>query len=439
MKLCLQSILSAGENVGRGIAGLCFLIGVLWLFSENRKRINWMLILKGLLLQFLLAVLILKVPPVEHLFENAGKLFLKIISFAQFGIEFLTRSFDTGQVESPLKNFLFVILPTLIYFSALTSLLYFFGILQQVVKFFAWIMRFFMKVSGAEALSAAGNIFLGQTEAPLLIKPYLPAMNRSEIMCLMTGGMATIAGGVLASYVKFLGGDDPAMQLLFAKHLLAASVMNAPAAIVAAKLLVPQTENFSDTLVVNKEKIGTNALEAIANGTTDGIKLAVNVAGMLLVFIAFIYLGNFLLRDIIGHYTGINQYIKAHTPYHSLNLQMILGMIGAPIVWLLGVPSEDIFLVGQLLGEKTILNEFYAYMSLGSMKDQQLFAYQKSLIMATYILCGFANFSSIGIQIGGIGSLAPSQKTLLSQLGFKALLGGTIASLLTAVIAGMLL
>lgn len=427
------------ESIGRGTIGLAFLVGILWLFSENKRAVDWKLILKGLLLQFILALLIFKVPIVQHLFEQAGKFFLKVISFANFGIEFLIKSFDSGLVESPLKNFLFIILPTLIYFSALTSLLYFLGILQKIVQAFAWLMRFFMRISGAEALSAAGNIFLGQTEAPLLVKPYLHSMNRSEIMCLMTGGMATIAGGVLASYVKFLGGNDPAEQLFYAKHLLAASVMNAPAAIIAAKLLVPQTADVSDKLIISEEKIGRNALEAIANGTTDGIKLAVNVAGMLLVFIALIYLGNFLLGDIVGKYTGLNGLIKEYTSYDKLSFQMILGVIGAPIVWLIGVPSEDILLVGQLLGEKTILNEFYAYVSLGSMKAQNIFVHKKSLVMATYVLCGFANFASIGIQIGGIGSLAPNQRTLLSQLGFKALLGGTVASLLTAVIAGMLI
>ena len=296
-----------------------------------------------------------------------------------------------------------------------------------------------MKLSGAESLAAAGNMFMGQTEAPLLVKPYLEQMTRSEIMCLMTGGMATIAGGVLAAYIGFLGGESQAEQLLFAKHLLTASVMSAPAAVVAAKLLVPETDTFDQRMMISSQKVGSNFLEAISNGTRDGIKLAVNVGAMLLVFTAFIYLGNYLLEDVLGKYTGINEVIASNTGYSGLSFQFIIGYTFAPIALAMGVSMDDIVLVGQLLGEKTILNEFYAYVSLGNLKDSGAFAHEKSIIMATYILCGFSNFASIGIQIGGIGALAPGQRTLLSKLGLYALLGGTLACLLTATIVGMFL
>lgn len=295
-----------------------------------------------------------------------------------------------------------------------------------------------MNLSGAESLAAAGNMFLGQTESPLLVKPYLNQMTRSEMMALMTGGMATIAGGVLASYIGFLGGSDPAQKILFAKHLLAASIMSAPAALVAAKILVPESEKFDNSMKLTQEKMGTNVLEAIANGTTDGLKLAVNVAAMLLVFTAFIYFGNYILEQI-GEFVGLNTWIAANTNYTSFSFQFMVGYLFSPLAFLLGVPANDIILVGQLLGEKTILNEFYAYVSLGEMKSAGLFQSEKSIIMATYILCGFSNFASIGIQIGGIGALVPLRKGLLAQLGFKALIGGTLACLFTATIVGMLL
>ncbi len=294
-----------------------------------------------------------------------------------------------------------------------------------------------MNLSGAESLAAAGNIFMGQTEAPLLVRPYLDRMTKSEIMCLMSGGMATIAGGVLAAYINFLGGNDPAQQVLFAKHLLTASVMSAPAAVVAAKLLVPETEKFDQSMSVSKENTGSNFLEAISNGTTDGLKLAINVGAMLLVFTALIYLGNYILQDGIGELTGLNDLISQNTNYDGLSFQFIIGYAFAPIAFLMGISSDDIVLVGQLLGEKTILNEFYAYVTLGDMKAANMFQHEKSIIMSTYILCGFANFASIGIQIGGIGALAPSRKGLLSKLGLYALLGGTIACLFTASIVGM--
>ncbi|NUM51733.1 MAG: Na+ dependent nucleoside transporter [Flavobacteriales bacterium] len=425
-------------SISRGILGMVVLVLIAWLFSVNRKKVNWSLVGKGILIQLVLAILILKVPFIEYFFEILSKAFIKLISFTQHGLEFLLGSFINGKIETALQNFVFMVLPTIIFFSALTSLFYYLGILQRVVYAFAWIMKKIMNLSGAESLAAAGNIFLGQTESPLLIKPYLSKMTRSEIMCLMTGGMATIAGGVLASYINFLGGDDPVQRLLFAKHLLTASVMSAPAAVVAAKILIPETEAFNKDMEIPKEKIGSNVLEAVANGTTEGIKLAVNVAGMLLVFIAIIYFLNYIMQDVIGHYSGLNETISAHTAYKGFSLQFMIGYSCSPIAWLMGVPSEDIVYVGQLLGEKTIFNEFYAYTTLGSLKASGAILNEKSIIMATYMLCGFSNFASIGIQIGGIGSLAPNKKAMLSQLGIRALIGGTIACLMTAVIAGML-
>lgn len=425
-------------SILKGLLGMTVLIGIAWLFSSNKKSIDWVLVGKGLLIQLVFALLVLKVPFVEAGFDFIGKIFEKVISFTQAGTDFLFASFVTNKIEKALVNFAVIILPTVIFFSALSSLFYYWGILPKIVYGFAWVMKKLMKLSGAESLAAAGNIFLGQTEAPLLVKPYLNKMTNSEIMCLMSGGMATIAGGVLAAYMGFLGGDDPAQRIYFAKHLLAASVMSAPAAVVAAKILVPETEKVDDELKINKEKIGSNALEAIANGTTDGLKLAVNVGAMLLVFTALMAFGNYILFKV-GDWTALNDIVASNTPYKELSFNMILGYVGAPIVWLMGVCQEDMLLVGQLLGEKTILNEFIAYATLGEMKASGLFHEEKSIVMATYILCGFANFASIGIQIGGIGSLAPNKKSVLSKYGFKALIGGTLASLLTAVIVGALL
>jgi len=422
----------------RGILGIISLLLIAFLFSRNRKGIDWALVAKGLGIQILFALLILKVPIVSSGFEFVGKIFTKIISFTQDGTMFLFKSFETGMIESPLMNFVVMILPTVIFFSALTSLFYYWGIIPRIVYGFAWLMKKTMALSGPESVAAAGNIFLGQTESPLLVKPYLHKMTMSEMLCLMSGGMATIAGGVLAAYIGFLGGDDPVQQIMFAKHLLAASVMSAPAAIVAAKMLLPEKEEFETKLEVAKSDLGANALEAISNGTSDGLRLAVNVGAMLLVFIALMSMANYILLKV-GDWTTLNSWIATNTRYPELSFNMILGYIGAPIAWLMGVCKEDMFLVGQLLGEKTVLNEFVGYMSLGEMKKAGLFFEQKSIIIATYILCGFANFASIGIQIGGIGALAPNRRSDLSRLGVLALIGGTIASLFTAVIVGMLI
>jgi CNT family concentrative nucleoside transporter len=423
-------------SILRGALGITALIVITFLFSSNRKRIDWALVAKGTALQIVIAILVLKVPFVEGGFHWVSQKFVGLISYTDAGVDFLFGQMGIGKVQPPLITFAVKVLPTIIFFSALMSALYYMGVLQKIVYVFAWVMKKFMRLSGAESLAAAGNVFLGQTEAPLLVKPYLLGMTKSEMMCLMTGGMATIAGGVLAAYVTFLGGDDPVQQAFFAKHLLTASIISAPAAIVAAKILIPETEEINENLKVDKQKIGTNILEAISNGTSDGLRLAVNVGAMLLVFTALMAMGNGIL-EWLGSWSGLNDVIAESTPYkEGLSFQFILGYIGAPIVWLIGVDGPDIVAVGELLGQKTVLNEFIAYPRLGEMREAGLLS-EKSIIISTYMLCGFANFASIGIQIGGIGSLVPSRKGLLSKLGMRALLAGTIASLMTAAIVGM--
>ena len=428
------------NNVLRGFLGLISLIFLAFLFSRDKKNINWSLVIKGLLIQLILAILILKVPFIQNIFEWISSIFVIILQFSKQGALFLfgetlVNSNEFGAI------FAFQILPTIIFFSALTSLLFYLGILQKIVYFFAYLMKKTLKLSGAESLSAAGNIFLGQTESPLLVKPYIEKMTMSELLCLMSGGMATIAGGVLAAYIGFLGGSDPEQQLYFAKHLLTASVMSAPAAVVLSKILLPETEEVNEDMSISNEKLGCNSFEAISIGTSQGIRLAINVGAMILVFIAFISMINYFLNDFIGANTDLNSSINKLTngQYTGLTLEFLLGYILAPITWLMGVCKEDMVLVGQLLGEKTILNEFVAYISLADLKESGKFFEEKSIIISTYILCGFANFLSIGIQIGGIGSLAPSRTGDLSRLGVLALIAGTLASLLTAVIVGTIL
>ncbi|MFH2143374.1 MAG: nucleoside transporter C-terminal domain-containing protein [Bacteroidota bacterium] len=424
----------------RGLLGIVVLLGLAFLFSSNRRAIKWKGVFIGLGIQVSIAILVLKVPFIQYGFEFVGKMFIKVLDFTKEGSTFLFKSFISDQVESPLINFAFWILPTIVFFSALTSILYYYGIIQKVVYGMAWLMKKLLGLSGAESLSATGNIFLGQTEAPLLIKAYLAKMTRSELLLVMVGGMATIAGGVLAIYIGFLGGDDPVQRMLFAKHLITASVMAAPGAVVAAKILLPETEKIDTNINISKDKIGSNVLDAISNGTTEGVKLAVNVAAMLLVFIALVALVNFVFMKI-GDATSLNAWISeiSKGQYDKFSLQFILGYGLAPLTWIIGVSSQDMTLVGQLLGEKMILNELIAYKSLKEYVDLSAFANQKSTIIATYILCGFANIGSIGIQLGGIGALAPNQRKTLSQLGIKALIGGTIASLLSATIVGVIL
>ncbi|NLE32653.1 MAG: Na+ dependent nucleoside transporter [Bacteroidales bacterium] len=478
----------------RGLLGIVSLLIIAVLFSRNRKRIDWKLVGIGLIVQLALAVSVLFLPPVQMAFDFVGKIFVKIMGFTASGASFLFGSImDTSSFG---YIFAFNVLPTIIFFSALTSLLYYLNVIQKVVQAVSWMLRKALNITGAEGLTVAGNIFLGQTESPLLIKGYLAKMTVSEIFLVMTAGMATIAGGVMASYIGMLGGGDPATQLAFAKHLLSASVMAAPGAVVFAKILMPQTDPVVDQVAVEKNQVGTNILDAIANGTTDGLKLAVNVAGMLLVFIAFVAFANYLISKFIGSYavsdvvlglallaglvTGIlywykhkggkkmrlafwvstglvvvglinvfatrlgsdfvlNQFLSdvSGGRYTELNFQFIVGLLFSPVVLLMGISPDDAIMAGQLLGEKTIMNEFVAYESLNRLMRAGMFADPKTIVMSTYMLCGFANISSIGIQIGGIGSLAPSTRPWLTKYGPYVVLAGTLVSCMSATIVGM--
>jgi len=426
-------------SLWRGLLGMISLLVVAYLFSSNRKAINWKTVGAGLSAQLIIAFGVIKVPFIQKGFEFVGGIFTNILDYTAAGSQFLFGGLMN--IESYGFIFVFQILPTIIFFSALTSLLFYLGVIQIVVKGMALLLTKLLKISGAESLSVAGNIFLGQTEAPLMIKAYLERMNRSEILLVMIGGMATVAGGVLAAYIGFLGGNDPVLRLHYAKHLLAASVMAAPGAIVIAKMLYPQTEKVNTDVKVSQDKIGSNILDAIANGTTEGLKLAANVAAMLLVFVAIIAMLNGIL-GWVGDITNLNDWMVANTPYQKFSLESVLGTIFAPLMWLIGVAKEDVMLMGQLLGVKLAASEFVGYIQLAELKNVANlthFTYSKSVIMATYMLCGFANFASIGIQIGGIGSLAPGQRKTLSEFGIKALIGGSLASLLSATIAGMII
>lgn len=429
-------------DILRGLLGIFFLIFISYLLSSAKKQIDWKLVISGIVLQFLFALAVLKFEHLRFVFENISSVFVKVLDFTEAGSRFVFGDKLLSQKEMGFI-FAFQVLPTVIFFSALSSFLYYIGFLQIIVYAIAWVMSKTMRLSGAESFSTAANIFLGQTEAPLLVKPYLATMTRSEILTIMIGGMATIAGGVFAAYVGFLGGDDPVQRQFFATHLLTASILSAPATIVIAKIICPETEpeKINTKLVVTREKVGSNVLDAISNGTIDGLKLAVNVGAMLISFIAFMYMFNYMCKEWIGTWTGLNTWVVANYNgmYDGFNLQFILGMVFSPLAWILGVCTKDMMLVGQLLGEKTIMNEFFAYTSLGNFKSANLFTEPKSIIIATYALCGFSNFASIGIQIGGIGSLAPNQRETISSLGIKALIGGSFATFLTATIAGMII
>lgn len=422
----------------RGMLGLAAMLSICYLFSARRQDIDWRLVWVGLAWQILFAFLLINVPFVRSIFGFVVDFFVLMITATEQSAQFLFG--DLARANGTF-GFAFYVLPTIIFFSALSSLLYYMGILQKIVHAFAWLMNQSMRLSGPESLAAAANIFIGQTEAPLVVKPYLEKMNVSEMNCLMTGGMATIAGGVFGAYMAMLGGDTVVGKQLFGMHLLTASIMSAPAAIVAAKILYPAPPGASrtDSLEVPPSSIGTNVLEALSVGTTDGVKLAVNVGAMLLAFMAFIYLGNLILHEV-GAITSLNHWIaeSSDARYEGLTLQYVLGLLFAPFAWLLGVPSVDVLMVGQMLGEKTMLNEFFAYFTLTDLKANEMIS-EKSVIISTYALCGFANFASIGIQIGGIGAIAPGQKTTLAKLGLRALLGGTIACFLTAIIAGVMI
>jgi CNT family concentrative nucleoside transporter len=438
------------HSLWRGVLGMFVLLIISFLFSANRRAVDWKKVGIGLSIQLIIAIGVLKVNFIQSIFNFIGSIFIEILEYTKAGSQFLF----AGMISDMDKFgyiFAFQVLPTIIFFSALTSLLFYLGVIQWLVKILAKVLSKFLGISGMESLSVAGNIFLGQTEAPLLIKAYLEKMNKSEMLLVMVGGMATVAGAVLAAYIGFLGGGDKALELVFAKHLLAASVMAAPGAIVISKILYPQTQKVNTDVTVSQDKIGSNILDAIANGTTEGLKLAVNVGAMLLVFVAVIamlngvlgFFGGFDGMEYLGwEITSLNEIIANNTLYEGLSIEFILGYAFAPLMWLVGVASEDMTLMGQLLGIKLAASEFIGYIQLAELKNVANtihLTHNKSVIMATYMLCGFANFASIGIQIGGIGSLAPGQRKVLSEFGMKALIGGTIASLMSATIAGMII
>jgi CNT family concentrative nucleoside transporter len=395
--------------------GLLVMIGIAYLLSEKKKAIQWRTVITGVLLQIVFGLLILKTDLGRNVFDSIGKGFNALLGYTGEGAKFLF-----GNLATPSESLGFIfatmVLPTIIFMSALMSVLYHIGFMQKIVEIVARVMMWAMKTSGAESLAAAANIFVGQTEAPLVIKPFVGQMTKSELMCLMTGGMATVAGGVLAAYVGF--GID-------AGHLLAASVMSAPAALVCAKLMVPETEESVTAGVVKVDlpKISANVVDAAATGASDGLKLAVNVAAMLLAFIALIALLNGLLSGI-GNFFG----------FPNLTFEFLMGYLNAPVAWLLGVPWEDCLKVGSILGKKLVLNEFVGYLDLIAAKGQ---ISERAMIISTYALCGFSNFSSIAIQLGGIGTMAPEKRPVLAAYGMKSLIGGTLACYMTACIAGL--
>lgn len=427
-------------DILRGLLGIVVLVSICYLLSENRKAIDWKLVGIGIGLQIVLGFTILQIPFISNIFDSIAGFFQIIINFSTSGAEFLFGSIVQDKTTFG-YIFAFQVLPTIVFFSALTAVLYYFGILQKIIYGFGWFMKRTMRLSGPESLSAAANMFIGQTEAPLVIKPYLENMSRSEMLCIMTGGMATIAGSVFAAYVGYLGGDDPVQQQYFAKHLITASIISAPAAIVAAKILLPEVEDKPvEEQMEMSGNVGNNLLDAISSGTTDGLRLAVNVGAMLLVFTAFVYMLNQLLLMGPGEWFNLNASIHDATNgrFEGLTFTYILGLIFAPFAWIIGTPNDDILLVGQLLGQKTVINEFVAYAELNTLRDAGVTLHPKSLIIATYALCGFSNFASIGIQIGGIGAIAPGQRRTLTELGIKSLIGGTVACFMTAAIAGFL-
>ncbi|GAA0894269.1 nucleoside transporter C-terminal domain-containing protein [Fulvivirga kasyanovii] len=423
----------------RGLIGLAVLIGIAFLFSKNRKAIDWRLVGIGLLLQIIFAILITKVDFVAAGFDWISDKFVTFLSFSSDGAAFLFG--DLVKVDKFGFIFAFQVLPTVIFFSTVSAGLYYLGVLQKIVYGIAWIMARTMRLSGAESLSAAGNIFLGQTEAPLLVRPFVKNMTTSELMCLMTGGMATIAGGVLAGYVAFLGGDDPAERAKYAAYLLSASIMNAPAAIVLAKIIIPETrpEEIDSDLKVSKESLGVNLIDSLAQGAADGLKLALNIGGMLLAFIAIIFALNWILVDGIGEWTGLNAFVVQSTDgaFKGFSLEYILGQVFRLFAFAMGVSWDEALSVGSLLGQKVVINEFVAYLSLADLKASGILS-DKAIVMSTYALCGFANFSSIAIQIGGIGGMAPNRQGDLSRLGMRALFAATLATMMTATIAGAL-
>lgn len=422
----------------RGIIGVFALLAIAFLFSARKKHIDWRLVFTGVAIQLIIGLLVLEVDFVQRGFGLLSSAFITIIEFSSKGAQFIFGELTDGE------NFGYIfavrVLPTIIFFSALTSGLYYLGALQRVVFGIAWLMRRAMRLSGSESLGVAGNIFLGQTEAPLLVRHYIGAMNRAQLFVLMVGGMATLAGGVLASYIEFLGGTDPVQKAYFATHLLTASIMNAPAAIVFARIIIPEHPDEppgDEHMSVSSDKLGVNIIDAVAIGAADGLKLAAIISGMLIAFISLIYLINYML-GLAGDATGLNEWVVDSTDgkFKGFTLQYLFGQLFSPIAYLCGVEWKDALVVGSLLGEKTVINEFIAYKSLSDLPPSAIS--DKSRIIATYALCGFSNFSSIAIQLGGLGSLAPGQRPMISRLGLRAVLGGTLACLLSAVIAGTL-
>jgi len=446
MSLLADASSTSGSFI-RAVIGVVGLLALAYLFSEDRKKVNWRVICGGLALQLAIALGVLRLSWIEAFFGWIAGLFATALDISVQAAAFVFGPLsDIVMMNAAFEGrgfvFAFMALPSILFFSALSSLLYYFGILQLVVRGMAWVMSRVMRLSGAESLAAAANVFVGQTEAPLLVKPYVPKMTRSEILALMVGGMATIAGSVFAIYMGMLGGADEQSKLEFGKFLLCASAMNAPAALLMAKVLVPEREEVSQDLTVSRESIGRNPIDALANGTTQGLQLALNVGAMLIAFYAVIMLVNEMLAFFGGialfGEANLNQWIQESSGerFDALSLQALFGFLFAPIAWLIGVSSHEILQVGQLIGTKIFATEFFAYAELAGMKEEGLSAH--SVFLSTFALCGFANFMSIGIQIGGIGALAPERRGDLASLGVKALFGGTMASLLSATIAGSL-
>ncbi len=420
-------------DIGFGLFGLLGLLAIAWLFSMGRWSVNWRLVVTGVALQMLFGVLVLKTAWGAMLFNALAEAFVTLIGFTREGASFIFGNLLNAENDSIGFIFAFQVLPTIIFFSAFMAVLYHLGVMQRVVGAMAWLISRVMPVSGSETVSVCANVFIGQTEAPLVVRPYVLGMTRSELLTLMVGGMATIAGGVMAAYVGLLGGTDPAEQVYFARHLLTASIMAAPATLVIAKILLPETETSPTAGVVNVavERTAANVIDAAATGASDGVRLALNVGGMLLAFIALIAMINAPL-EWFGNWSGLAEWLG-----RPLNLALILGWILAPIAWLIGVPWGDAQTVGGLIGTKVVLNEFVAYAELGKLVAAEALS-DKAVLISTYALCGFANFSSIAIQIGGIGGIAPERRVDLARFGLYAVLGGSLATLMTATIAGVL-
>ena len=417
------------SSIAFGLFGLAVLISVAYAFSGNKKSVDWKQIAAGVSLQIVFAIIVILVPGGREFFDAISRVFVKIIDFAMVGAQFIFG--DLANATEFMMYMQLQVLPTIIFFSPLMTVLYHIGFMQKIVQGMAWVMLKVLGVSGSESLSVAANVFIGQTEAPLVVRPYIAKMTESELFTMMVGGMATIAGAVLAAYIAMLGGTDEAQRLFYARHLLAASVMAAPATIVIAKLLRPETEESltKGTVHLEIEKTATNVIEAAANGAADGVKLSLNVGGMLLAFFALITMINFPLAWL-GQVTGIETLIG-----ESLSLSIILGYLLSPLAWIIGVPWSEATIVGGLIGEKVVINEFVAYLHLGQIKHTLS---EHSVLISTYALCGFANFSSIAIQLGGIGGLAPNRRSDIARLGLRAVLGGTLATMMTATIAGVL-